>query len=360
MTENGLAIMEVLKEQTKPKETMIKQICNILCDCLKALYGCRPSNFYKNQIAVSLVRSYPTLAANSSDTPQALWFHPHARGTNRHAGRIHYRMEYLARTSVDRASKRHPRIVKSQEAVHESNLETEINLVEAEGELRFIVPNQQTKSHVIDLWNKTFERRQKYRFEENFFSFAKDCLVITAYDGDLIRIDFQKLKPTAKPFMENWNTVEPKVIMNNRELYMELKNDFVRALAIIRMKNPSRGSKRVRDEEASRKNPLRGIIQWINAQDDFPSHGDQKCVPILYARGTLLEESSDCAIVWGNIVFPLQLDIKSSFSVLLESFYVFNVSPAPCDKQFYLFMVGAVMGVGQLSTTGMKFLHAVT
>lgn len=86
----------------------------------------RPSNFHKNQIALSLVRSYPALAADSSEMPQvschqdwmlfrglwcpflyisckqALWYHPHARGINRHAGRIHYRMEYLARQSDQR------------------------------------------------------------------------------------------------------------------------------------------------------------------------------------------------------------------------------------------------------------------
>lgn len=37
---------------------------------------------------------------------QALWFHAHARGLNRHAGRIHYRMEYLARKSGERVIKR--------------------------------------------------------------------------------------------------------------------------------------------------------------------------------------------------------------------------------------------------------------
>lgn len=35
-----------------------------------------------------------------------MWFHAHARGLNRHAGRIHYRMEYLARISGERVIKR--------------------------------------------------------------------------------------------------------------------------------------------------------------------------------------------------------------------------------------------------------------
>ncbi|XP_065072696.1 uncharacterized protein LOC135697046 [Ochlerotatus camptorhynchus] len=98
-TNEGLAIMEVLKENSRPNEMIIKKITMLLCDCLRSLFGCRPSNFYKNQISTSLVRTYSNLATKTGDVPQALWFHPHARGTNRHAGRIHYHMEYLARKS---------------------------------------------------------------------------------------------------------------------------------------------------------------------------------------------------------------------------------------------------------------------
>ncbi|XP_062541854.1 uncharacterized protein LOC134209844 [Armigeres subalbatus] len=345
--------MEILKEKTKPKEKIMKELVYILCDCLKAQYGYHPSNFYKNQIALSLVRSYPALAADSSDTPQALWFHPHARGTNRHAGRIHYRMEYLSRTNKDRVTR--PRMLAQQEAVHDTKQEnlSMIDLVEAEGELRFIVPSPQTKSHAMNLWDITFELRQKYRSEEDFYTFAKDCPVSSAYNGEFITLDFYKLKPSANPFLDSWNAMEKNIILKNSELYKELKN------AIIRLKNPSRGSKRVRDEEASRHNPLKGIVQWINAEDDYPSNDDQNSAPIMYVRGPMLESSDECAIVWGCIVFPLNLDFKSAFAILVQTFYVFNVTPTPCDKQFYLFITGAVMGVEKLSTTGCKFLHAL-
>lgn len=39
--------------------------------------------------------------------------------------------------------------------------------------------------------------------------------------------------------------------------------DFLRALAIVRIKNPTRGSKRFRDEDASKENPLHGLFYWI-------------------------------------------------------------------------------------------------
>ncbi|XP_062700808.1 uncharacterized protein LOC109408589 isoform X2 [Aedes albopictus] len=274
-------------------------------------------------------------------------------------------MEYLSRTNKDRptSSRRLHPVPEPQESNDADNtkiVHSTDDIVEAERELRFIVPTPQTKSHVIELWNTTFEQRQKYRSEDRFYPFAQECPVFTAYDGELISLDFNKIKPSSKSFLENWDTIERNVSSAYRELYKELKNDFVRTLAIIRLKNPSRGSKRVRDEEASRRNPLKGIVQWINADDDFPSHGDQNSTPILYARGTMFEDSTDCAIVWGNIVFPLLVNIKSGFSILMKSLYVFNVSGAACDKQFYLFIAGAVLGIEQLSTTGLKFLHSVT
>lgn len=74
----------------------------------------------------------------------------------------------------------------------------------------------------------------------------------------------------------------------------------------------------------------------------------------------MFEDSNECAIVWGSIVIPLSVDVKSSFGVLVKAFYVFGVSAAPCDKHFFLFICGAVMGVEKMTTTGSSFLRAVT
>lgn len=38
-TKEGIAIMEQLKEGSCPKESMFKKINDILCDCLKSIYG---------------------------------------------------------------------------------------------------------------------------------------------------------------------------------------------------------------------------------------------------------------------------------------------------------------------------------
>lgn len=49
-----------------------------------------------------------------------MWFHAHARGINRHAGRLHYRMEYLARKSDNRVQKRSRVDVASENAMNDN------------------------------------------------------------------------------------------------------------------------------------------------------------------------------------------------------------------------------------------------
>lgn len=43
--------------------------------------------------------------------------------------------------------------------------------------------------------------------------------------------------------------------------------DFLRTLAIIRLKNPSRGVKRSKSKTAIQKNPLDGIVEIIEVPD---------------------------------------------------------------------------------------------
>lgn len=62
--------MEALKEGTRPSESIRRRITAFLCDCLKALYGMHASNFYKNQIALSLVDTYPALGSKNAEAPQ--------------------------------------------------------------------------------------------------------------------------------------------------------------------------------------------------------------------------------------------------------------------------------------------------
>nr|XP_019528629.1 uncharacterized protein LOC109400596 [Aedes albopictus] len=359
-TVEGVQVMEALRENPRPNESILKEINKILCECLRSLYGCRPSNFYKNEIALSLVRTYPSLASNNPGVPQALWFHPNARGTNRHAGRLFYHMEYIARKSDERVVKRRrldePSNTDAAPGVSSENSEN-VDLHELILELKTIVPNAQMKSRVLELWGNTFSIRQQHRQQGNFYDFIMDFPVFTAFDGEMVTHDFEKLKPDAESFASSWPTLEAKILDRHKECFKEVKTDFVRAVAITRQKNPSRGSKRTNQDETSRKNPLKGIIEWIEAEDNFTAQ--HPLLPTLYVRGLFLEDSSDCAICWNNLTIPIIKDLKTAFEVFIKCFYAFNVAPAPSDKQFFLFF-GSVLGVETLSTTGTKFMHALS
>ena len=52
-------------------------------------------------------------------------------------------------------------------------------------------------------------------------------------------------------------------------------------------------------------------------------------------------------------------DVKAAFMLLVESLTVFNVSTAQTDKQFFLFMNGAIRQNEKKSTAGTKLLHSL-
>ncbi|XP_065092129.1 uncharacterized protein LOC135712957 [Ochlerotatus camptorhynchus] len=363
-TNEGITIMEVLKEGLRPKESTFKKINDMLCDCLKSVYGCRPNRFYKDQIAISLVKSYPILAAKDAKVPQALWFHAHARGPNRHAGRIHYRMEYLARTSGERVIKRRrteEQQTEPQAIVGSDATRTEdgppSNIEELILELQYIVPNQHNKHRVLELWKTTFSKRQQSRDADEFQQYLQAFPVSTAYDGELITFDFQILKPAATSFADEWNKLEGRILTVHRAMYRELTNDFVRALAIVRFKNSSRGSKRAKTDDAVLNNPLSGVVKWIQPEDDFPQ--DSGSIPLLVVRGNFPDVTDGCAVCWGTIAIPVGDDLKTAFGIFIQCFPVFGVALNPSDKNFFLFIGGAVLNINTLTTTGAKFLHGL-
>ncbi|XP_055548227.1 uncharacterized protein LOC129731889 [Wyeomyia smithii] len=242
--------METLKQGTRPTDALLKKITCVLCDCLHDLYGCRPSNYYKNQIALSLVKSYPILAAVGSDVPQALWFHAHARGINRHAGRIYYRMEYLARKSADRISKRRrieelsPPNQSENVSINNDNVPNE-DFIAKTDELKYIKPNNHSKTRILELWKKTLTHRLSI-LNKGTKQYVNDFPVVFAFNGLLISLDLYQLYPSAMNFVEKWDQLEPKILLKYLEEFRDLKNDFLRALAIVRIKNPSRGSKKTK------------------------------------------------------------------------------------------------------------------
>ncbi|XP_065095690.1 uncharacterized protein LOC135717503 [Ochlerotatus camptorhynchus] len=227
---------------------------------------CRATTYHKNLLAKSLVQSYPMLASKVSDIPQALWFYVDGRGPGRHAGKIHYHLEYLAKQSGQRVINRKsaPKEETCESSEHQPLGEIElITLIE---ELKFVVPTEDNKTRIAYLWDSTFDYRCQYRANKDVFSFLEEFPVASAFDGELIDYDFKKMKKNTVDFTDNWKHWQEKVLQGHRHLFREISNDFVRALAIIRAKNPTRGSKRLRDEESAKENPLKGIIDWVSKQ----------------------------------------------------------------------------------------------
>ncbi|XP_065088056.1 uncharacterized protein LOC135709595 [Ochlerotatus camptorhynchus] len=263
--------MEALKENRNLDDKMIKKITHLLCDFLTSIYGVRATTFHKNLLAKSLVQSYPMLASKVSDIPQALWFYVDGRGPGRHAGKIHYHLEYLAKQSGQRVINRKsaPKEETCESSEHQPLGEIElITLIE---ELKFVVPTEDNKTRIAYLWDSTFDYRCQYRANKDVFSFLEEFPVASAFDGELIDYDFKKMKKNTVDFTDNWKHWQEKILQGHRHLFREISNDFVRALAIIRAKNPTRGSKRLRDEESAKENPLRGIINWVSLEaQSFP------------------------------------------------------------------------------------------
>ncbi|KXJ76534.1 hypothetical protein RP20_CCG009478 [Aedes albopictus] len=197
-TVSGNQIVEILKEETSPNDKLLNKINRQLCDFLTSNYGLHPSSFHKNLLAQSLVNSYPILASTTPDVPQALWFHPHGRGKYRHAGRIHYHMEYLSRRSGKRVVNR-PRCVQQQSL------------------LPAVIPVP----------------------EDNI--------------EQLISLDLGKMHPDAQDFCQQFSVLQLKVLAKYDDLLLHISNDFLRTLAIIRLKNPSRGVKRSNNETTKKK-----------------------------------------------------------------------------------------------------------
>ncbi|EAT37863.1 AAEL010194-PA [Aedes aegypti] len=352
-TQNGREIHEMLAAGNRPSDKIITSITHIACDYLKSTYGVRPSTYYKETLARSLIKTYPVLASTASDIPHALWFHKNGRGDGRHAGKIHYRMESLAKQSDSRVFLRQ----RDAEQVPQTSGTTvvdkeEPNIDELVDELRCIVPTHQEKGKIEELWKKTIIQRNKARDEGFFLQYLKDFPVALAFDGQLISLDFQLLKPNAQCFDDAWNSILPKILDQYRDVHMYMKNDVIKALTVIRDKNPSRGAKRPREETQARKlNPLRGVIEWIDPEFEMPSTE----IPMIFIAEKLFE-IGDCCVAWKDITIPVGNDVLAAFKLLCQAFVVFNVKCSPSDKIFYSFFHAFCFKVEPLSTTSNKFV----
>ncbi|XP_062535172.1 uncharacterized protein LOC134204360 [Armigeres subalbatus] len=357
-TDDGMQVMESLKQGEKPNDKMLTRIKKLLCEYLQLTYGMRPSAFHKNIMAVSLVDTYPILRSTTPDVPQALWFYPNARGQHRHSGRLHYHLEYLVRKSTDRKILRVKRVATPTDPLGEGSLQAfAYNIEQMIEELKFLCPGPNTRKRAEELWDNTFEERNKFRKTEEFHLFLMECPAATAFDGYLLKLDFLKLHPQARSLEEVFGDWSPRILAAYPETLQHIPNETVRALGIIRMQNPSRGKKRLRDDTSSSPsvNPLSGIVEWLNVDDPFPTAHHEH--PVLYARGSFPENPTGGIISWRGITIDLQMPFLGLFETLCQAWAVFNVECRPSDKQFFVFLSAVLMGVGNITTTGEKFLR---
>nr|XP_029713738.1 uncharacterized protein LOC109403182 [Aedes albopictus] len=226
------------------------------------------------------------------------------------------------------------------------------NIDELVNELRFIVPSEQEKARILELWKQTLVHRNSARDEGMFWQYMKDFAVASSFGGALISLDFELLKPNACCFDDAWKSIEPKILDQFRNVHRYIKNDVLKVLAVIREKNPSRGAKRPREESEARKlNPLHGIIEWIDPELEIPTTE----VPLIYIVEKFFE-IGDCYLVWNDVTVPVGNDILAAFILLCKSFTVFNVKCCASDKLFYSFFHAFCFKLEPLSTTSNKFL----
>ncbi|XP_062550519.1 uncharacterized protein LOC134215318 [Armigeres subalbatus] len=266
-------------------------------------------------------------------------------------------MEYFAKKSNKRVFHRRQQAI--DEAVKTEQPEmTEGVEEDMEGiitELKFIVPSDQSKTHILNLWSKTIKIRNEHRNEGSFLTFLNDFPVASGFGGLLIAQDYKILYPKATEFEEFWNAMQPKILNRYPDVYRFIKNDFLRALAIVRQKNPTRGTKRTREEQQDlhlrKMNPLHGIIQWINPDKSMPI----LTIPQIIVVGEEFEQGV-CYVVWNNVIFETETNVVQAFTILCKLFAVGNVTCAPSDKLFYGFFSAACLRVEKMSTTANKFL----
>lgn len=80
------------------------------------------------------------------------------------------------------------------------------------------------------------------------------------------------IKPEASSFLETWYNYQSRILERHYEMFRYIKSDFFRAIAIVRAKTPTRGSKRLRDrdeKDSLKTNPLHGVIGWIRVSYRF-------------------------------------------------------------------------------------------
>lgn len=281
---------------------------------------------------------------------QSLWFHKHGRGLNKHSGKLNYRMETLAKKSgervVVRPSKKAP-LEEPQPAIESDDADSP-NLNELLNDLQYIIPGDDTKNQIFELWKKTFSYRNDQRDAGNFKQFIKDYPQTLCFGGALIAEDFHLSYPDCKEFDSRWDELEIKVVTTYK-LFGHIKDKFIRALAVLREKNPTKGRKNTKNMDARKANPLHGIVDWVQSKDEI---GDCD-VPQLFVVAAEFQEG-DCFLVWKDMVIELEGTTREGFVLLLKSFHTFGVKSLPSDSAFYSFFRSIIFDIERPTTTANK------
>ncbi|XP_065082234.1 uncharacterized protein LOC135704687 [Ochlerotatus camptorhynchus] len=192
-------------------------------------------------------------------------------------------MEYLSRKSNERVISR-PKLTSQQPVVQSDPIPevSEANIDQIILELKFLCPGPSTRSRAEELWIATFRDRDSIRKKGEFHEYTKLYSVGSAFDGVMISLDFDILHPGALDFQERFIIFQDKILARYDNLYQHVQDEFMRALAIIRIKNPSRGAKRTNQGNVDRKNPLDGIIEWVEVDNPFPVVTAN--TPVLYVK----------------------------------------------------------------------------
>nr|XP_029711614.1 uncharacterized protein LOC109397866 [Aedes albopictus] len=173
-------------------------------------------------------------------------------------------------------------------------------------------------------------------------------------------MDFELMFPDAG-FNETWEALQEKILDGHINLHSYIKSKFVRALVIIKEKNPSRGAKRTIDGSRKITNLLERIIEWINPEDDveqFATSYSKTKLPVLVMKAQQYEEGPAYVLLDKRII-PAGCDVSGAFLTLVQTYFIFKLKFEPAFANFFNFFVGAVLKIENLATTVDNFLFSL-
>ncbi|XP_055526748.1 uncharacterized protein LOC129719454 [Wyeomyia smithii] len=177
-------------------------------------------------------------------------------------------------------------------------------------ELQYFIPSNHSKERLMVIWKATIAYRNEQRANDNFLQFLRDFPAASSFNGELLLEEFTILNPKANDVISTWTVLQPKLLSFFDEMYLHITSQFVRSLAILKNKNPTRGSRQVRGD-ARKIHPLHGIIDWIDPEGEIPA-----CeFPQIFVAAEQFQ-CGDCYLVWDDFAINTGRDLEHSFILL--------------------------------------------